>query len=119
MPNIPTATAPIIKRGSAVLANETRRSPSSRVQSPARRMRPGDLAPRGYPEANPIATAKPPTPGMRKTGRIKGSSRTPTKWMTPSPIKISDMVKKGRRAGRTTSNQSMSPSNDASKAASG
>src|SRR5690606_36614453 len=39
--------------------------------------------------------------------------------MTPRPIKISDMGKKGRSAGNTISNQSLRPSKEASKAASG
>src|SRR5690606_25460364 len=113
---MPTATAPDMKRGSAVLAKATNRSASTRLQSRCRRKSPVTLAPRGYPETNPIATAKAAVPGRRKRGRIKGSRQTPRKWTAPNPISTWAMTKKGRSDGRTTSNQRRRPSREASKA---
>src|SRR5690554_1726641 len=65
-----------------------------------------------------MARAKEPTPGTLNTGRIRGSSKTPRKWTTPRPIKISAMTKKGRREGKTTSHQTFKPSRAALKASS-
>src|SRR5690606_12238031 len=105
--------------GSAVLVKETSRSPSERETSFCSRRRAVSLAPIGYPDASPIAMTKAPAPGTRKRGRMKGSSRTPIKWTTPKPIGISEAIKKGSRAGKTTSHQIFSPFKAESKACSG
>ncbi|OPZ50910.1 MAG: hypothetical protein BWY92_00544 [Firmicutes bacterium ADurb.BinA052] len=110
---MPTATAPTMKRGSAVLVNDTSRSASTREHRPSLRRRAVIRAPMGYPDASPMARAKAPTPGTLNSGRIKGSSKAPMKWTTPRPISVSEAMKNGSSAGKTMSHHTRSPSSEA------
>src|SRR5690606_7528392 len=96
-----------------------RRSPSASVISSRWRRSEVSTAPMGYPDASPMAVTKPPTPGRLNSGRIRGSSSTPTKATTPRPISSWPPTKKGSSAGKTTSHHSSSPRTAERKAASG
>ena len=56
-----------------------------------------------------IAKAKDPSPGTLNSGLIIGSNSTPKNLTTPRLIKISDPIKKGRRAGTTNVDHTISP----------
>ena len=102
-------TAPKIKSGLEELVNETRRSASVFVTCPSCRSLAEIFAPAGFPEAIPIAHAKPPTPGTRNNGRISGSNKIPINLTTPNPINISETIKKGKRDGNTISSHVSNP----------
>ncbi len=84
--NIPTATAPNMNKGSAVLQKDMSLSASVLVNRFRLRSFPVNIAPIGYPDASPMAITKEPSPGTLNKGLIKGSSNTPIKWTTPRPI---------------------------------
>lgn len=90
----PTATAPKINNGFDEFVKETRRSASILVNCLSCLSLVVNFAPEGKPEAIPIASTNPPTPGTRKMGRINGSNNTPTNLTIPKLINSSDKIKK-------------------------
>ncbi|EMI13520.1 hypothetical protein C883_3360 [Bacillus stratosphericus LAMA 585] len=108
-----------MNKGFEELVNDTRRSASILVSCPSCRSLVVNLAPEGKPEAIPIASTNPPTPGTRKIGRINGSNNTPTNLTIPKLINSSDKIKKGSSDGKTTSHHIASPFFDACKEACG
>ncbi len=73
----------------------------------------------GYPEANPMAITNEPAPGTLNRGRIRGSSNTPIMETTPRPMRISESIKNGSKAGNTISHHILSPLKAEAKASSG
>ena len=59
--------------------------------------------------------AKAPTPGTLKTGRIKGSRKTPMAFTTPIPMRSSERMKKGNKDGKITFHHKLIPEIAASK----
>lgn len=110
----PTETAPNINNGFDEFVNEARRSASIFVNCFSCLSLAVSFAPAGYPDAIPIAHAKPPTPGTRNNGLIKGSRSTPINLTTPNPINNSVTIKNGRREGKTISHHIFSPLIEAS-----
>jgi len=66
-------------------------------------------APIGKPEVNPMAKTNPEAPGCLNKGRINGSNNIPKKFTIPSSTKISEIIKKGNRAGINTVAQVVNP----------
>jgi len=108
--NIPTATAPVIKRGPKLFVNARSLSDSTLVKSLSFLKPAVSLAPTGAPQLSPMARVKDAHPGILKRGRIIGSKRIPKHFTKPVLLKISDATKKGKRDGNTVLSQSFKPS---------
>jgi hypothetical protein len=68
------------------------------------------MAPTGNPLVKPMATTREQQPGSLNRGRITGSNRTPINTARPLLIMSSALIKKGKRAGRSTDAHSFIPS---------
>jgi hypothetical protein len=97
-------TAPNINKGPDVLVNDISLLASILVINFSSLSLDVSLAPTGYPDITAMDIGKAPSPGKLNKGPINGLSNLPIKSTKPSPINISDIIKKGRSEGITILN---------------
>jgi len=106
---MPTDTAPIINSGPELFEKVISLSASVLVKSLSFLISDVIFAPTGYPLVMPMVKAKEAQPGTLKSGRIIGSSSTPTDLIKPVPFNRFEATKKGNKDGNTTLSHRLRP----------